>query len=107
MSSRSGTVRRTPASAPGLARVNAAGDETREQLMLVAERLFAEFGIDGVSIRHIAAKAGQRNPAAVSFWRRVVALYTGGRYQERVVNGEVRQVFESGYGRRATGDRPG
>jgi len=36
-----------------------------------------------------------RNAAAVSFWRRVVATYTGGSYQERIVNGEVRQVFES------------
>lgn len=35
--------------------------------MLVAERLFAEFGIDGVSIRQIAAEAGQRNPAAVNY----------------------------------------
>ena len=37
-----------------------------------------------------------RNPVAVSFWRRVVASYTQGRYQERVMNGEVRQVFDSG-----------
>lgn len=37
-----------------------------------------------------------RNPAAVSFWRRAVSRYTGGAYQERVVDGEVRQVFESG-----------
>lgn len=37
-----------------------------------------------------------RNPAAVSFWRRVLAKYTGGRYEERVQNGEVRQTFESG-----------
>ena len=37
-----------------------------------------------------------RNPVAVSFWRRVVANYTQGRFQERVLNGEVRQVFESG-----------
>lgn len=37
-----------------------------------------------------------RNPAAVNFWRRVVGAYTRGKYQERVVNGEVRQVFESG-----------
>ncbi|MBV8973691.1 MAG: GNAT family N-acetyltransferase, partial [Sinobacteraceae bacterium] len=36
-----------------------------------------------------------RNAAAVSFWRRVVASYTRGRYQERIVNGEVRQVFDS------------
>ena len=37
-----------------------------------------------------------RNAGAVDFWRRVVATYTGGRYQERVVNGEVHQVFVSG-----------
>jgi predicted acetyltransferase len=37
-----------------------------------------------------------RNPGAVSFWRKVVAAYTGGNYEERVVNGEVRQTFTSG-----------
>ena len=37
-----------------------------------------------------------RNPDAVRFWRRVVSRYTQGRFEERVVNGEVRQVFESG-----------
>jgi predicted acetyltransferase len=37
-----------------------------------------------------------RNPGAVNFWRRVVSLYTRGNYQERVTNGEVRQVFQSG-----------
>ena len=36
------------------------------------------------------------NRIAVQFWRRVVSAYTGGRYQERVINGEVRQRFESG-----------
>jgi predicted acetyltransferase len=36
-----------------------------------------------------------RNAAAVSFWRRVVGSYTQGRYQERIINGEVRQVFDS------------
>ncbi|HKT75005.1 MAG TPA: GNAT family N-acetyltransferase [Steroidobacteraceae bacterium] len=36
-----------------------------------------------------------RNPSAVSFWRRVVAGYTRGNYSERVVNGEVRQLFDS------------
>jgi predicted acetyltransferase len=36
-----------------------------------------------------------RNTAAVNFWRRVVAAYTRGTYQERIVNGEVRQVFDS------------
>jgi predicted acetyltransferase len=37
-----------------------------------------------------------RNAGAVDFWRRVVAAYTSGRYQERVVNGEVHQTFVSG-----------
>ena len=36
-----------------------------------------------------------RNTTAVSFWRRVVASYTRGTYQERIVNGEVHQVFDS------------
>jgi predicted acetyltransferase len=39
-----------------------------------------------------------RNTDAVSFWRRVVAGYTRGNYRERIVNGEVRQTFESGVG---------
>jgi predicted acetyltransferase len=42
-----------------------------------------------------------RNAAAVSFWRRVVASYTQGSYQERIVNGEVHQVFDSVKPRRA------
>jgi predicted acetyltransferase len=37
-----------------------------------------------------------RNPAAVAFWRTVVAQYTKGDYQERVANGEVHQTFRSG-----------
>src|SRR6202047_5055715 len=40
-----------------------------------------------------------RNADAVSFWRRVVASYTRGSYQERIVNGEVHQVFDSGRAR--------
>jgi predicted acetyltransferase len=36
-----------------------------------------------------------RNAVAVNFWRRVVAVYTRGSYQERIVNGEVHQVFDS------------
>ncbi len=38
----------------------------------------------------------QRNSSAITFWRRVVTAYTHGKYQERLANGEVRQVFESG-----------
>ena len=42
-----------------------------------------------------------RNDGAVSFWRRVVGSYTHGSYQERIVNGEVRQVFDSARARPA------
>jgi len=37
---------------------------TREQLILAGERLFAEHGIDNVSLRQINAEAGQRNSSA-------------------------------------------
>jgi len=36
-----------------------------------------------------------RNASAVTFWRRVVAAYTRGSYQERIINGEVHHVFDS------------
>ena len=36
-----------------------------------------------------------RNPGAVGFWRRVISHYTGGKYSERIVDGEVRQVFRT------------
>lgn len=37
----------------------------------------------------------QRNAGAVNFWRRVVSAYTRGKFSERVLNGEVRQVFDA------------
>jgi predicted acetyltransferase len=40
-----------------------------------------------------------RNPVAVNFWRRVVGAYTGGDYEERIVNGEVRHFFQSSLAR--------
>jgi predicted acetyltransferase len=36
-----------------------------------------------------------RNAGAVGFWRRVISAYTQGRYSERIVDGEVRQVFRT------------
>jgi len=38
-----------------------------EQIKSVARRLFAERGVDGVTVRDIAAAAGQRNHAAVGY----------------------------------------
>jgi predicted acetyltransferase len=37
----------------------------------------------------------QRNLHATAFWRKAVRAYTGGKFQERVQNGEVHQYFES------------
>ena len=67
-------------------------------------RTMRRLGIGATAVRLIFSRfAGRweiteylRNASAVSFWRRVVASYTGGNYRERVANGEVRQTFESG-----------
>jgi AcrR family transcriptional regulator len=42
----------------------AAGTDARERMIEVAERLFAERGINGASLREVGAAAGQRNTAA-------------------------------------------
>jgi AcrR family transcriptional regulator len=55
--------------------------DTRERILDVAERLYAERGLHGVSLRKIAAAAGQRNNAAVHY-------HFGGR------DGLVHAVFE-------------
>lgn len=48
--------------------IKAAGTQnTRELLILTAERLFAEHGIDAVSLRQINAEAGQRNLSATLY----------------------------------------
>jgi AcrR family transcriptional regulator len=40
---------------------------TKEQLVLTGERLFAQFGLDGVSLRQIATEAGAGNNSAVRY----------------------------------------
>ncbi len=51
------------ARAPG----NASGRATRELLMITAERLFADRGIHGVSLREIGLAAGQRNNNVIAY----------------------------------------
>jgi predicted acetyltransferase len=36
-----------------------------------------------------------RQSGAVNFWRKVIGAYTGGRYRERLADGEVRHFFSS------------
>jgi len=40
---------------------------TRERLLFAAERLFADYGVDGVSLRQVNAEAGQRNSSAAHY----------------------------------------
>jgi AcrR family transcriptional regulator len=43
------------------------GDRTREHIIDVAERLFAEQGIDGPSLNEINTRAGQRNKTSLQY----------------------------------------
>ncbi len=91
---------------------NSAGRPTVDYRMaeFFVARTFRRRGVGRLAVELILNRfAGRweiteylRNPVAVAFWRRVVAGYTHGKYQERVTNGEVRQVFESGMSRAAT-----
>lgn len=42
-------------------------EHTQQQLILAAEKLFAESGIDGVSLRQINIEAGQKNSSAAHY----------------------------------------
>jgi AcrR family transcriptional regulator len=55
------------ATGPGRARRNARGQATRELMLVTAERLFAERGIESVPLRDIAVAAGARNNVAVQY----------------------------------------
>jgi len=48
-------------------RTTARGHRTREQLLDAARRLFAERGVDGVSLREINRAAGQANVSALQY----------------------------------------
>ncbi|MCE9650883.1 MAG: TetR/AcrR family transcriptional regulator [Parvibaculum sp.] len=46
------------------------GDDTKDRIKLAAKRLFAERGVDGVSIREIVSAAGQRNVGSLHYYFR-------------------------------------
>ena len=52
--------------APGR-RHHAAGEATRELLMVAAERRFARSGVEGVTLREIQAAAGQANSSVITY----------------------------------------
>jgi len=52
---------------PETKRKSVAREQTRNQLILAAEKLFAESGIDGVSLRQINLEAGQKNSSAAHY----------------------------------------
>lgn len=70
-----------------------AAPSTRELLIVTAERLFAEQGIDRVSLRQIGEAAGRRQPAAVQYHfgdaqgllRAIVAFRTRAATERRTV----------------------
>lgn len=41
--------------------------DTRERILIAAERLFAEHGVEHVSLREVGERAGQRNNSAVQY----------------------------------------
>jgi AcrR family transcriptional regulator len=43
------------------------GPSAKQQLVLTAERLFAQYGLDGVPLRQIGAEAGMANKSAVQY----------------------------------------
>ncbi len=51
----------------GVIILNAATEKTRTRILLTAEKLFAEHGIDRVSMRQINLAAGQKNSSATQY----------------------------------------
>jgi len=50
-----------------MTRIASQGESTRQTILLTAMRLYAENGVDGVSLRTISARSGTRNSAAAHY----------------------------------------
>jgi AcrR family transcriptional regulator len=59
---------RAPKPRAGRRRENASGKATKERLILAAERLFAERGIEGPPLEEIGLAAGQRNKTVIQYY---------------------------------------
>lgn len=96
----------TPGVPGKLKRQSAAGQtaapDSADVLLKTAQRLFAERGIDGVSMREIAREAGQRNNSALHYHFGskealiVAILQSGMREVNELRNDYVDQLFNSG-----------
>jgi AcrR family transcriptional regulator len=87
------------------ARHNARGEATRELMLVTAERLFAERGIEAVPLRDIALAAGARNNVAVQYHfgdRETLVLAVAAHRAAFVDDVQARLLAES----LATGDPP-
>ena len=81
---------------------------TRERIVAAAERLFAERGLDGVSLVEVGRAAGQRNRSAVQYHfgdkqglvHAILDKHTPGIEARRKRNGEVTQPVQSQAGRK-------
>lgn len=67
-------------------------EKTRQQLILAAERLFAESGIDGVSLRQINVAAGQKNSSAAHYHFGSKSSLILSIYQSRMEHVNLRRV---------------
>ena len=73
-------------------RKSSARAQTRKQLILAAEKLFAESGIDGVSLRQINVEAGQKNSSAAHYHFGSKEALVLSIYQMRMANVNAHRV---------------
>lgn len=73
---------------------NARGDATRELILVTAERLFAERGIEAVPLRDIGVAAGQKNNVAVQyhFGDRETLVHAIAEYRADFMNDHLNEV---------------
>lgn len=69
-------------------------ETTRRQLILAAERLFADSGIDGVSLRQINVAAGQKNSSAAHYHFGSKSALILSIYQHRMVSVNQRRIAQ-------------
>src|SRR6266404_6771447 len=80
-----------PSPKPRPRRLRRDGGASRKRLILAAERLFAEHGIDGVSLREINRAAGQKNVSSLQYHCGAKTDLLAAIYRHRVPEIEMRR----------------